>query len=178
MTAQSPSLDTPSLDNIQDFLAQKRIAIIGLSREPKDLSALLFNELCRRGYDVVPVNPNAPELLGHRCFARIQDVQPPVEAALLMTSPEVTETVAGDCAEAGIHRIWMFRGGGRGSVSDKAVQFCRARGIQVIPGECPFMFLPKSGTVHRLHGFLCKITGSYPKHAHVAKETAHWGSRS
>ena len=161
MAVQSLSIET-----VQDFLAQKRIAMVGISREPTSFSVGLFEELCRRGYDIVPVNPHAGEILGRRCFARVQDIEPPVEAALLMTSPEVTETVVSDCAEAGIHRVWMHRAGGKGAVSNKAVQFCQERGIRVVPGECPLMFLPESGALHRLHGFIRRITGRYPKHAH------------
>lgn len=151
-----------SLETIEGFLAQKRMAMVGVSREPKSFSVMLFEELCRRGYDVIPVNPHMREVLGRRCFARVQDIQPPVEAALLMTSPEVTDAVVGDCAEAGIQRVWMHRAAGAGAVSAKAVEFCRERGIQVVPGQCPFMFLPGAGAGHRLHGFIRKITGRYP----------------
>jgi len=40
-----------------DFLAQRRIALVGVSRDPRDLSRALFRELRGRGYDVVPVHP-------------------------------------------------------------------------------------------------------------------------
>lgn len=163
MTVQSASLET-----IEDFLAQKRIAMVGISRDPTNLSVKLFEELCRRGYDVVPVNPGMAEVQGRPCFARVQDIQPPVEAALLMTSPEVTETVAKDCAVAGIRRVWMYRATGKGSVSAKAIAFCQERGIQVVPGECPFMFLPDSAGIHRVHGLVRKITGRYPRRPHTS----------
>jgi predicted CoA-binding protein len=154
----------PALETIEDFLAQKRIAMIGVSRNPKDFSAVLFEELRKRGYDMVPVNPNATEVLGQISFARVQEIQSPVDAALLMTTAEVTDTVVSDCVDAGIRRIWMYRASGKGAVSEKAVAFCRERGIQVVPGQCPFMFLPGSGGIHKLHGFVRKITGRYPKH--------------
>ena len=99
----------PSLETIEDFLAQKGIAMVGISRESRSFSATLFEELCRRGYDVVPVNPNIPNVIGRRCFARVQEIQPQVDAALLMTSPTVADTVVADCVEAGIHRVWMYR---------------------------------------------------------------------
>lgn len=152
-----------SLETVEDFLAQKRIAMAGISRDAASFSVKLFEELCRRGYDVVPVNPNTAEVQGRRCFARVQDIQPPVDAALLMTSPEATETVVNDCAEAGIRRVWMYRAGGTGSVSPKAVAFCRQQGIRVVPGQCPFMFLPDAATFHRFHGLIRKITGRYPR---------------
>ncbi|HKH99231.1 MAG TPA: CoA-binding protein [Candidatus Sulfotelmatobacter sp.] len=157
-----------SLEVIEDFLAQKRIALVGISREPKDFSVMLFEELCRRGYDVIPVNPYVPEVLGRRCYRDVQEIQPPVDAALLMTSPAVTETVVVDCAEAGIRRVWMYRAGGKGgAVSAKAVEFCRDHGMQVVPGECPYMFLPAAG-LHRIHTFFRKLTGHYPRHGAVA----------
>jgi uncharacterized protein len=159
VAAQNPSLET-----IEDFLAQKRIAMVGISREPRSFSVMLFEELCRRGYDVIPVNPNIPNVLGRTCYARLQEIQPPVEAALLMTSPAVTDSVVSDCAEAGIRRVWMYCATGSGAVSPQAVTFCLERGIQVVPGQCPFMFLPAAGAVHRLHGFVRKITGRYPHH--------------
>ena len=157
-----------SLEVIEDFLAQKRIAMVGISRDAASDSGRLFEELIRRGYDVVPVNPNTAGVQGRRCFARVQDIQPPVEAALLMTTPDVTETVVKDCAEAGIGRIWMYRGIGAGSVSEKALAFCEDRGMQVVAGQCPFMFLPQPAGFHRFHGFVRKIMGQYPRHEHSA----------
>ena len=157
-----------SLEMIEDFLGQKRIAMIGVSRDPKHFSMNLFEELCRRGYDVIPVNPGAPSINGRHCFPRVQDIQPPVKAALLMTSPEITERVVEECYVAGIKQVWMYRAAGKGAVSMKAVEFCRAKGMEVIPGQCPFMFLPGAQGVHRLHGFFRKITGRYPQHRMAA----------
>jgi uncharacterized protein len=138
--------------------------MVGISHDPANFSVKLFEELCRRGYDVVPVNPNLQEVQGRRCFARVQDAQPPVEAVLLMTSPQATETVVHDCAEAGVRRVWMYRAAGKGSVSENAVAFCQEHGMRVVPGQCPFMFLPDSGGIHRFHGFVRKIMGRYPRH--------------
>ena len=155
-----------SLEAIEDFLAQKRIAMVGISRQPKEFSVMLFQELCHRGYDMVPVNPRAQEIQGRRCFARVQDIQPRVDAALLMTSPQGTETAVRDCAEAGIRRVWMYSAGGQGAVSREAVEFCRAHGIELVAGECPYMFLRPAG-FHGLHGLIRKITGRYPRHTHA-----------
>lgn len=154
-----------TLESIQSFLATRRLALVGVSRNPKHFSVYLFNELLRRGCDVIPVNPGAATLHGRPCFARVQDIQPPVEAVLFLTPPATTDSAVADCAQAGVRRIWMYRAGTRGgSVTDSAVAFCRDHAIDVIPGECPFMFLPHNG-IHALHGLLRKLTGGYPKHA-------------
>jgi len=148
---------------VRDFLAQKRIALVGMSHNRRDFSAVLFRELSSRGYDMVPVNPNLRETQGWHCFARVQDIVPPVDAALLITSPAVTDSVIRDCAEAGIHRVWMYRAGGTGAVSPEAVQFCREHNIEVVPGECPYMFLPGVGPIHWIHGCIRRLTGRFPK---------------
>jgi predicted CoA-binding protein len=152
-----------ALADIREFLGQKRIAVVGVSQNPKDFSRAVFREFRDRGYDPVPVNPAANEIEGRPCFRRLQDVEPPVDAVLLMTAPAVTDTVVRDCAEAGVKRVWMHRGGGRGAVSEDAVRFCESSGISVIPGECPFMFLPEGAWFHRFHGLIRRVAGSYPR---------------
>ncbi len=150
------------LDEIHEFLAQKRIAVVGASRNPKDFNAMLFREFRRRGYDVVPVNPKAPEVDGLRSYESVQDIQPPVDAALLLTPPDVTATVAKDCVEAGVKHVWMYRATGKGAVSDAGLELCRKNGVKVVPGYCPFMFLPHNG-FHGIHGFVMKILRAYPR---------------
>ncbi|HSW50740.1 MAG TPA: CoA-binding protein [Bryobacteraceae bacterium] len=145
-------------DRIEDFLKQKRLALVGVSRKDADFTRALFREFLRRGYDAVPVNPGAEELDGRRCFHRVQEITPPVDGALLLTKPGTTESVVMDCAAAGIPRIWMYRAVGKGAVSKAAVGFCKSRGIAVIPGFCPHMFWPDAAFLHRLHGFFVKLT--------------------
>lgn len=147
---------------IDDFLALKRIAFAGVSRNPNDFSRTLFAELVRRGYDVIPVNPNATEIDGRPCVDRIASIQPPPEGVLMLTTPRTTADLVVECAAAGVRHVWMYRAGGRGSVSPAAVTFCQDNGIAVVAGECPFMFLPNVEWFHRLHGTINKIMGAYP----------------
>ena len=100
---------------------------------------------------------------GQRCFARLEDIQPRVEAALFMTARAVTDVLMRECAAAGITQVWMFQGAGQGAATPEAIQFCELNGISVIPGECPFMFLPETAWFHRVHGFVRKIAGAYPR---------------
>lgn len=150
------------LDTIRQFLSLPRFAMVGVSHSGNEFSRILWREFRTRHYDVVPVNPSAPEIDGERCYARVQDIRPPVEGVLLMTSPAVTDAVVRDCAEAGVKLVWMYRAGGAGAVSADAARFCDANHIAVIPGECPLMFLKNAGWFHRLHGWLRKMRGRYP----------------
>ena len=151
-----------NLSDVKDFLDQRRIAMVGVSRDPHDFSRALFREMCSKGYDVVPVNPLAEEIEGRPSYHQVQEIAPPVDAALIITSPSQTEQVVRDCSAARIRRVWMHRGGGQGSVNPKAVSFCQENGIRLIEGHCPFMFLPETQLFHRIHGFVLKLTGKYP----------------
>ncbi len=152
------------LDAIDHFLSVRRLAMIGLSRDPKQFSVMLFKELLRRGYDVIPVNPNAAQIDGRHCFARVADIQPSVEAALLMTPASATDAAVAECAQSGVRRIWFYSAGSGGAVTDSALAFCRDHQIETVPGECPYMFLPNNGP-HILHAWINKLIGKYPKHA-------------
>jgi predicted CoA-binding protein len=114
-----------TMESIRDFLGQKRLAIVGVSRRPNHFSRVLFRELRKQGYDTVPLNPYAAEIDGERCFARLQDVTPPVAGAIVMTSETGSAGIVQDCATAGVRRVWLYRGTGGGAVTDEAVESCR-----------------------------------------------------
>ena len=152
-----------TLTQIQGFLGHKRVAIVGVSRNPRDFTRTLFQEFRRREYDAVPVNPVVNEVDGQRCYAHVADIKPPVEGALLMTNPAVTEQIVRECHDAGIRNIWIYGGAGAGAVSPAAVKFCEAERLSIVAGECPFMFFPETMWFHRLHGFCRKVLGMYPK---------------
>ena len=140
-----------SLAAAREFLKNRRIALVGISRNERDFSRAVFDELISRGYDVVPVNLAMVEVNGRNCFARLQDVKPPVQAALLMTPPSQTDRVVQDCIAAGVSKVWMHRGIGHGSATASALARCEASGLEAIHDLCPFMALPDIGLMHRLH---------------------------
>ena len=146
-------MPTPMIERASEFLSHRRIALVGVTRQEKGFSRAVLRELLRRGYDVVPVSPALAEAEGRRCFARVQEIVPPVEGALVMTPPASTAEVVRDCVAAGVRRVWLPRGGGPGSASPEALEICRANSIQPVTDLCPFMALPDSGWFHRVHGF-------------------------
>jgi uncharacterized protein len=153
---------TTSRKTIDEFLALKRIAVIGVSRNENAFSRNLYRAMRKRGYDLVPVNPNVEEIEGDRCYPRLQDVAPAVDGVLLMTKPGLTERAVMDCDAAGVKHVWMYRATGQGAVSKNAVSFCKSRKIDVVAGECPFMFLKDTEWFHRAHRFVKQITGTLP----------------
>src|SRR5271157_4111531 len=84
-------LSMSSMATIKDFLAQKRIAVVGVSHDPKDFSRGLLRTLLQHGYDAVAVNPALQSADGAPCFGSLAQINPPVDGVLVMTSPAVTD---------------------------------------------------------------------------------------
>lgn len=135
------------------FLAERRIALVGVSRDHKDFSRMVLRELLQRGYDVVPVSPAlaGAEVEGRRAVASLAGLVPPVAGALFLTPPRATAAAVRDALAAGVTRIWLHRGGGPGASSPEALAACRAAGVLPVTGLCPFMALPDAGWFHGLH---------------------------
>jgi predicted CoA-binding protein len=148
---------------INEFLKVKRFAMVGVSHDEKEFSRKLYREFCRRGYDVVLVNPFVKHIDGKPSVPRVQDIRPPVTSALLMTSHATTLQVLRDCADAGITLVWIYGISGVKNVSRSALKVCDETGIKVVSGYCPFMFFHGTAFFHRLHGFALKLTRSYPE---------------
>jgi predicted CoA-binding protein len=148
----------------QDFLAQRRIAVAGVSRDPKQAANLVYRRLRDRGYTVFAVNPNADELEGNRCYHDLGSIPDGVDAVVVATSPAAAEDVVRQCEELGVGRVWFHRSFGRGSVSEQAVAYCREHGIRAIPGGCPCMFEPTADRGHAFMRRLLALTGGLPRH--------------
>lgn len=151
---------------VQDFLAQKRIAVAGVSRDNGQHRPgnLIYRRLKATGHDVFPVNPHMWTFEGDRCYPDVQSVPGGLDGVVIVTRPETTERIVRDCSDAGIHRVWIHQSVGKGSsVSREAVEYCRQHDISVIAGACPMMFGPGADFGHVCMRWLLKLTGGLPE---------------
>jgi predicted CoA-binding protein len=145
------------------FLANKRVAVTGVSRHPENHgSNAIYRRLRERGYQVFAVNPNAREVEGDPSYADLKSVPNRVDAVVIATRPELAIDTMHECAELGIKHVWMHRGPGTGSVSATATEFGRQHGITVIDGGCPLMFGPTADFGHKVMRLI--YLGNVPKH--------------
>src|SRR5436189_4469437 len=129
-------METTTLETkVHDFLAQKRIAVAGVSRDKRNHPAgnLIYQRLKKSGHDVFPVNPHMQTFEGDRCYPDLKSIPGGVDGVMIITRPDVTERIVQDCAEAKVRRVWMHQSLGNGSsVSPAAVEYCRQHDISVI----------------------------------------------
>ena len=125
----------------REFLAQKRIAIAGVSRRPNETANAIYRTMRDKGYEVFAVNPNAATVENDPCFPNMQAIPGGVDGAILVTSPEQSTQVIEDCVAANVPRVWMHNNTFMpSSVSEEGTAVCHQNGIQVIAGGCPMMF--------------------------------------
>ena len=118
---------------IAEFIDKKNvIAVVGASRNPEKYGHKVYRDLKEAGYRVYPVNPNASEILGDKCYPNLESLPERPDVVTVVVPPRVTEKIVKACKDLGIWRVWMQPG----SESEKAITFCRENGIKVIHGVC------------------------------------------
>jgi uncharacterized protein len=151
---------------VQDFLAQKRIAIVGTSDKRETGCNLGYRKFKAAGYTVYAVNPRLSTFEGDPCYPDLNSIPEKPDAVFIFTSPKVTDQIVQQCIDLGIKRVWMHclmgtkpgLAAGMTSVSQSAVQICRENDIAVIPGSCPNQFL-KPDFGHALMRVLWRTLG-------------------
>ena len=147
----------------EDFLAQKRIAVAGVSRRSgADVAAnRIYRRLKDTGHGVFAVNPNMSTFDGDRCYPGVRSIPDGVDGVVIVTRPETTDAIVRECEDAGVRTVWMHRSLGRdgSSVSPTAVEYCRQHGIDVISNGCPMMFGPGADFGHTRMRWILKLKG-------------------
>ncbi|HSM71855.1 MAG TPA: CoA-binding protein [Anaerolineales bacterium] len=134
---------------VQDFLAQKRIAVVGVSDKRDTGCNMAYQRFKEGGYQVYPVSPRMATYDGATCYPDLKSIPEKPDAVFIFANPKVTDQIVQECVELGVKNIWMHcmmgtkpgLAAGTTSVSQEAVEMCKANGIAVIPGSCPNQFL-------------------------------------
>ncbi len=141
---------------IDQFVSNKNVALIGVSKDKTKFGNALVKELSKKGYSVFPVHPELREAEGIKCYTSLDDLPENVNNLILAVQPKVTEEIVGVINPLKIQRIWI-----KGSASEQAIHECRNKGIEVVYGFCPLMFFTPGG-VHGFHFWLRKTFGKLP----------------
>jgi len=153
---------------VEDFLAQKKIAVVGVSDKRETGSNLAYRKFKEAGYAVSAVNPRLNTFEGDPCYPDLKSIPEKPEAVFILTNPKITEQVVKQCVDLEIKHVWMHcmmgtkpgLASGMTSVSQDAVRMCRENGITVIPGACPNQYL-KPDFGHRLMRVMFRTLGFY-----------------
>jgi predicted CoA-binding protein len=119
--------------SMADLLASaKTIAVVGLSARAYRPSFGVARYLQSSGYRVIPVNPNEPEVLGEKCYARLEDVPQKIDIVDIFRRSELVPEVVDAAIKIGARAVWMQEG-----VEDEAsAERARKAGLIVVMDTC------------------------------------------
>lgn len=146
-----------------EFLSHKRIAIAGVSASGPNAANIIYRRMREDGYQVFAVNPHADYVEGDVSYHSIGEIPGGVDGVVVGTTPVAARTVAQECIELKVPRVWFHRSIGHGSYSGPAVDACEHAGISVIAGACPMMFLQHPDSGHRCLKWFFSMTGKLPR---------------
>jgi hypothetical protein len=147
-----------TLKQINAFLDSQPIALVGVSRNPKKFGYAAFKELKEKGMNIIPVNPEADEIMGEKAFPNINSLSSDVHAIIVMTKKDQTAGVVLEAKEKGIKHIWIQQM----ADTKEALEELKDSDINFITGECILMHYKPRG-IHKFHGAVNKFFGRFPK---------------
>ena len=94
-------------DMVQEFLAQKKIAVVGVSDKRETGCNLAYNKFKENGYQVYPVNPRISEFDSGPCYPDLKSIPEKPDAVFVLASPKVTDQIVQECVDLEIKHVWM-----------------------------------------------------------------------
>ena len=144
-------------EKIDQFLACSKFAVAGVSRSKNKFGNVVFRELKKKEYNILPVNPNMESFDGEMCYRSVSDLPSDVEALIIATSPEVSLSVMREAIDKGIKNIFLQQG----AQNPEAIEYAESNGANLISRQCILMFARPSG-IHKFHARIARFFGFYP----------------
>jgi predicted CoA-binding protein len=145
--------------DIEKFLGPKKLAIAGVSRNPKKFGYQIYGELKKRGYEVYPVNPQTSEIAGVTCYRSVSDLPAGVDRLLIVTPKQQTDAVLREAIKKGIPHVWVQQM----SETKDTLKIAEENHVDLIAKKCIFMFADPVQSIHKFHRTLAKWFGRLPK---------------
>lgn len=108
------------------------IALVGVSPNPRQASCRVASYLDSHGYEVIPVNPHAQEILGKTSYPNLSAVPEPVEVVNIFRSSEEVMPIVDEAIEIGARVVWMQKG----IINEAAAAKARDAGLLVVMNKC------------------------------------------
>jgi predicted CoA-binding protein len=108
------------------------IAVVGANDNPAKFGCIIYRDLKRKGYRVVPVNPNRTTVDGDLCYARLADLPERPDIVNIVIPPEAATTVIHECLDLGWLDVWLQPG----AESPELLTFLEENGFNYLAQAC------------------------------------------
>ncbi len=142
---------------IKNFVASKRIAVVGVSQSNAKFGNSIYSELKEKGYDLVPVHHTMNKFAGDQCYKSIQAINPRVDAVLVNVKKENVKAILEDAHQAGVQKVWLQQG----SETPETIKFGESLGMEITSGGCIMMYAEPVKSVHAFHRWFWRLIKKY-----------------
>ena len=108
------------------------VAVVGLSPKSDRPSFKVASYLKEQGYRVIPVNPQAKEILGEICYPDLASIPQPVEVVDIFRSSEQVPAIVEEAIKVGAKAVWMQEG----VINEEAAARAKEAGLLVVMDKC------------------------------------------
>ncbi|OAS13555.1 CoA-binding protein [Paenibacillus oryzisoli] len=127
------TFENPSREHIKELLANAgNIAVVGLSDKPDRTSYMVSAAMQNRGYRIIPVNPNAEQILGEKCYPSLSDIPEPVDIVNVFRRADQVVPIAEESVKIGAKVFWLQLD----IVNEEAGRIASSAGLEVIMDRC------------------------------------------
>jgi len=145
--------------SIDSFLSIRKVAIAGVSRNPKKFGHIVFNQLREKGFEVYPINPGTDHIAGVPCFRSVSALPLNVHSLVILTPKKITRDVVAEAMAKGIDNIWIQQM----SETKEAIELTKDHPVNLITRECILMHTDPVTGIHKFHRNIRKFFGLYPR---------------
>ncbi|TLX68448.1 MAG: CoA-binding protein [Thaumarchaeota archaeon] len=124
--------DTHTDDQIKKFYELKNIAVIGMSTNPEKAAHYVPKYLDERGYNIIPMNPTADEILGKKCYHELSDIPYNIDIVDVFRPSEQVLPVISEAIKLKPKVIWLQEG----IHNLEAESLAQKAGIEVVFNRC------------------------------------------
>lgn len=125
--------DSHSDDEIKKFYKLKNIAVVGMSKNEDKAAHYVPKYLIDHGYNVIPVNPTATEILGRKSYPTVSSISDKIDIVdIFRRSEDVPSVVEDTIKKEGIKVIWMQEG----IYSKEAEKMAGEKDISAVYNRC------------------------------------------
>ncbi|ARK30453.1 CoA-binding protein [Halalkalibacter krulwichiae] len=127
------SMENPTNEEIKTLLHQsKRIAVVGLSENPERTSHMVSEAMQNAGYEIIPVNPTAKEVLGMKAVSSLKEIEGAIDIVNVFRRSEYLPEVAKEAIEVGAKAFWAQLG----VENQEAYDLLKEHDIQTVMNRC------------------------------------------
>lgn len=125
--------DVTTRDQIGELLARtKTIAVVGLSSNPMRPSFGVSQYMQRKGYRIIPVNPNESTVLGEKAYGTLSDIPDQIDLVDVFRRPEFVPALVDEAIGLKVPALWLQEG----VVHEAAARKAREAGMAVVMDRC------------------------------------------